>query len=67
MFYCERCGTSFNAAAARQPMACPRCRARDGVFSPLTFELFDPRTRRLGRREGDGTKGDGPGSTVGGP
>lgn len=39
MFYCERCGTSFNAGAAPSAMACPRCRARDGVFSPLTFTI----------------------------
>jgi hypothetical protein len=53
MFYCERCGTSFNAAAAGMPMACPRCRGRDGVYSPLTFQLFDPAARRL-RRKGAG-------------
>ena len=67
MFYCERCGTSFNAAAADHPMACPRCRARDGVYSPLTFELFDPLTRRLNRTKKDDAKPEGSGSTVGGP
>jgi hypothetical protein len=39
MFYCERCGAGFNAGAAPSAMACPRCRARDGVFSPLTFTI----------------------------
>lgn len=41
MFYCERCGTKFNAGAATDALACPRCRTKDGVFSPLTFEIFD--------------------------
>ena len=41
LLYCARCGTGFNTAAAAAPTACPRCRARDGVFSPLTFWLFD--------------------------
>jgi uncharacterized protein YciI len=41
MFYCERCGSGFNAAAGRSPVECPRCRARDGVFFPLTFGLSE--------------------------
>ncbi len=39
MFYCERCGTSFNAAAAPGSMSCPRCRLKDGVVFPLTFTI----------------------------
>ncbi len=53
MFYCERCGTNFNAAAGAAQV-CPRCRA-EGIYSPLTFKLFDPAvTRGIGgttRRE----------------
>jgi hypothetical protein len=41
MFYCERCGTRFNAAAASSASNCPRCRARDGVSVPLSFRLFE--------------------------
>jgi hypothetical protein len=41
MFYCERCGTRFNAGAASSALVCPRCRAKDGVFSPLTFQIFE--------------------------
>jgi PHP family Zn ribbon phosphoesterase len=41
MFYCERCGTRFNAAAASSASNCPRCRARDGVAEPLSFRLFE--------------------------
>jgi hypothetical protein len=41
MFYCERCGTRFNAAAASSASDCPRCRARDGVAVPLSFRLFE--------------------------
>jgi predicted nucleic acid-binding Zn-ribbon protein len=56
MFYCERCGTSFNAGAAATAMACPRCRAKDGVYSPLTFSLFDspPITKEGRDRKGAG-------------
>ncbi len=42
MFYCERCSTRFNAGAlGNQEMLCPRCKARDGVVSPLTFKIFE--------------------------
>ena len=41
MFYCERCATRFNAAAASSASNCPRCRARDGVAVPLSFRLFE--------------------------
>ena len=41
MFFCERCGTRFNAAAASSASNCPRCRARDGVAVPLSFRLFE--------------------------
>jgi hypothetical protein len=44
MFYCERCGTGFNAGAASSASSCPRCRSKDGVDSPLRFRLFDPAT-----------------------
>jgi hypothetical protein len=47
MFYCERCGTGFNAAAGRTPVECPRCRARDGVFFPLTFGLSERWRERM--------------------
>lgn len=50
MFYCERCGTRFNAAAATSALACPRCRTKDGVFSALTFELYDPAVRAAATR-----------------
>lgn len=40
MFTCSRCGTSFNATIAATAENCPRCRARDGVESPLVFKLF---------------------------
>ena len=42
MFHCGRCRTSFNATVASASGDCPRCRARDGVASPLHFRLFDP-------------------------
>jgi len=52
MFYCKRCGAGFNAAAAPDAMACPRCRTKDGVFSPLTFERPDPEVMRTSRGRG---------------
>ena len=51
MFYCERCGTRFNAAAAPSALVCPRCRAKDGVFSPLTFSILNPSDARKGGEE----------------
>jgi hypothetical protein len=47
MFYCERCETHFNAGAASSASSCPRCRSKDGVDSPLCFQIFDPAARRL--------------------
>ena len=55
MFYCERCGTGFNSAVGVPAFACPRCRAKDGVHSPLTFKLFDPATIRKSGLGGRGT------------
>jgi hypothetical protein len=40
MFNCERCGSSFSPLRAATLGYCPRCRARDGVASPLNFKLF---------------------------
>jgi uncharacterized OB-fold protein len=40
MFNCERCGSSFNPLRAASVEFCPRCQARDGVASPLSFKLF---------------------------
>ena len=42
MLHCERCGTSYNGAATGEALACPRCHLKDGIYSPLTYELFDP-------------------------
>jgi hypothetical protein len=47
MFYCERCGTRFNAGAASSASFCPRCRSKDGVSSPLCFQIFDPAALRV--------------------
>lgn len=40
MFHCEKCGSRFNAAYAVAVETCPRCHARDGTESPLTFSPF---------------------------
>lgn len=57
MFYCERCGTRFNAGAAPSALVCPRCRGKDGVVSPLTFKILDsPVVRKLGHGSQPGTK-----------
>lgn len=42
MLHCERCGTSFNGAATGQALACPRCHLKDGVYSPLSYQLSGP-------------------------
>jgi hypothetical protein len=39
MFKCERCGSTFNPIRVSSRQHCPRCRARDGVSVPLTFEM----------------------------
>jgi hypothetical protein len=44
MFNCERCGSSFSPLRAAAVGFCPRCQARDGVASPLSFKLFSPPT-----------------------
>jgi hypothetical protein len=36
MFKCERCGCGFRFVNTADEH-CPRCRARDGVTSPLVF------------------------------
>jgi hypothetical protein len=41
MFSCPRCSDRFEANAVPSALVCPRCRDDDGVFSPLTFWLFD--------------------------
>lgn len=50
MFHCEKCGSRFNAAYAVAVETCPRCHARDGTESPLTFSPF----RRFELREPSG-------------
>lgn len=40
MYDCNRCGTSFSPMRIASPEACPRCLAREGVRSPLTYSLF---------------------------
>lgn len=40
MFDCQRCGTSFSPMRIASPEACPRCLAREGVRTPLTYSLF---------------------------
>ena len=40
MFRCERCGSGFSPIRVTQNETCPRCRARDGVSSTLTFAPF---------------------------
>jgi anaerobic ribonucleoside-triphosphate reductase len=65
MFYCERCGMSVNAAVSGTPTACPRCRAKDGVYSPLTFALFDRKVVKFRQDEKGGARTDAPESTVG--
>lgn len=40
MFHCEKCGSHYNAAYAVAIETCPRCQARDGTESPLTFSPF---------------------------
>jgi hypothetical protein len=34
---CDRCGSVFGPMQVTHEESCPRCRARDGVWSPLTF------------------------------
>jgi len=41
MFACPRCATRYSAGAVSPDLICPRCRAKDGVYAPLTFWLFD--------------------------
>jgi hypothetical protein len=40
MFRCERCGSSFSPIRVPHTEACPRCRARDRVWAPLSFAPF---------------------------
>jgi hypothetical protein len=40
MFNCERCGSSFSPIRMAAAENCPRCRARDGISTPLTFKAF---------------------------
>jgi hypothetical protein len=42
VFFCERCGSGFNATVAAAAGDCPRCRESDGVTSKLRFRLFEP-------------------------
>lgn len=42
MFFCERCGSRFNATVAAAAGDCPRCRESDGVSSKLRLRLFEP-------------------------
>jgi hypothetical protein len=41
MFNCERCGSSFSPMRAATLGSCPRCQAREGIASPLSFKLFE--------------------------
>jgi hypothetical protein len=43
VFSCSRCGSKYSAAYAAAVEDCPRCQAREGIASPLTFSLFDRR------------------------
>jgi hypothetical protein len=63
MYRCERCGSSFSPIRVSHSANCPRCRARDGVSTPLTFAPFsagppeaDDATRHAGQATRD--KGD---------
>lgn len=47
MFSCSRCGSKYSAAYAAAIEDCPRCQARDGIASPLTFSLFKKRDMAL--------------------
>ena len=38
MFHCERCGIRFSTGALSGSRNCPRCKARDGVTTMLTWE-----------------------------
>jgi hypothetical protein len=40
MYDCERCGASFSPLRVASPEACPRCLAREGVRTPLSYSLF---------------------------
>jgi hypothetical protein len=50
MFACERCGAAFSPIRIGAGSICPRCRARDGVSVPLTFRLFDARSKNVESR-----------------
>jgi hypothetical protein len=57
MFSCPRCSDRFEGGAVPSALICPRCRDNDGVFSPLTFWLFDPpvvRAKRAGATKSGG-------------
>jgi hypothetical protein len=41
MFICRRCETRFGADATSAVLVCPRCHAKDAVFSPFTSWKFD--------------------------
>jgi hypothetical protein len=43
VFSCSQCGSRYSAAYAAAIEDCPRCQARDGIASPLTFSLFERR------------------------
>jgi hypothetical protein len=38
MFTCERCGSNFSPVRLARTDYCPRCRAREGIRIPLTFD-----------------------------
>jgi hypothetical protein len=67
MYDCERCGTSFSPIRIASPEACPRCLAREGVRSPLTYSLFGdlPRSRKAGEATRPGVPGAGSGRDPG--
>lgn len=40
MYDCERCGASFSPLRIASPETCPRCLAREGLRTPLSYSLF---------------------------
>lgn len=48
MFLCERCGIRFSTGALSGIRTCPRCHARDGVTSMLTWEPMLPARNATG-------------------
>lgn len=45
MYYCERCGSSYNSVRAKYLTDCPRCLLRSDIASPL-IEIDESVPRR---------------------